>query len=455
MKQIRNITILMCMVLIAGQLFAGGFALTGVGSRATSMGGAFRGLSDDASAMFWNPAGLGFMNENSVSLGGTFIMPTATWDPSGTAVTLNPGYSAKEYEAEKSLRMFPNAFLTMTKNSRLKYGLGVFVPYGLGTTWNAYKRPTSTSAGNPLIYVDGFPEDEMLSSIAVIDIHPTVAYQLLPFLSVGAGLSAMYGTMELGKLEFDDRLGLTYMYAPISSELSGSGMGFGANMGIMFKPTQCMSIGLSGKLPSTIAMEGDATVRLWKPASQDSLGNPIAPTVLGGKTDIDADLKLPAEIGIGFASTRIPNLTLTLDYAYTMWDRLDEVVITMKDPASVLGIEKKEVVFDWENTHRVSMGAEYSMGMNKLRMGFFYDQTPIPKETQTPTLSDISDKISSNLGWGREFGKLGIEANAQWVMFSEREVTTPAYDAAMSPTNTLGVFNSNSISGNIGLSYKF
>ncbi len=51
MKQIRNITILMCMALIAGQLFAGGFALTGVGSRATSMGGAFRGLSDDASVM--------------------------------------------------------------------------------------------------------------------------------------------------------------------------------------------------------------------------------------------------------------------------------------------------------------------------------------------------------------------------------------------------------------------
>jgi hypothetical protein len=33
------------------------------------MAGAFRGLSDDPSAMYWNPAGMGFMNENSVHLG--------------------------------------------------------------------------------------------------------------------------------------------------------------------------------------------------------------------------------------------------------------------------------------------------------------------------------------------------------------------------------------------------
>lgn len=73
MTKVRTIIFVMCMTLLAGQLFAGGFALTGVGSRATSMAGAFRGLSDDPSAMYWNPAGLGFMNENSFSLGGTFI----------------------------------------------------------------------------------------------------------------------------------------------------------------------------------------------------------------------------------------------------------------------------------------------------------------------------------------------------------------------------------------------
>lgn len=454
MTKVRTIIFVMCMTLLAGQLFAGGFALTGVGSRATSMAGAFRGLSDDPSAMYWNPAGLGFMNENSFSLGGTFILPSATWDPSGTPLTGMPGYEEEEYEAEKSLRMFPTACLTMTKESRFNYGLGVYVPYGLGTTWDAYELPSQSPMG-PMVYSDGFPEDEMMSSVAVIDVHPTAAYKILPNLSAGAGLSLMYGMIDIAQLKFNEDLGATYMYAPITSELSGSGMGFGANMGLMYKPTRCLSIGISGKLPSEIAMEGDAEVYLWKPASVDSLGNPVAPVKLGGKSDIDATLKLPAEIGIGLASTRIPNLTITLDYAYTLWERLDEVKVEMKDPAAVLGTTESILLFDWENTHRVSFGMEYALACNKIRAGVFFDQSPVPEETQIPTLSDIGNKLSFNLGWGRDFGIFAVETNVQYVTFPEREVDTVALDANNDPSNVLGVYNANSISGNIGLSYRF
>src|SRR5690242_5810640 len=37
---------------------AGGFEGPGIGSRATGMGGAFIGLADDWTAIYWNPAGL-------------------------------------------------------------------------------------------------------------------------------------------------------------------------------------------------------------------------------------------------------------------------------------------------------------------------------------------------------------------------------------------------------------
>jgi len=276
MISIRNLTVLMCLVLLAGNLFAGGFALTGVGSRATSMAGAFRGLSDDPSAMYWNPAGLGFMNENSVHLGGTFILPSATWDPNGSAMSSIPGFQDKEYEAEKSLRMFPTVIATKTKDSPLKYGLGIYVPYGLGTTWDAYELPAG------MTYSDGFPKDDMLSNIAILDIHPTFAYKVSPIFSVGAGLSAMYGMIDITKMSFNPALGATYLYLPITTELSGTGFGFGANFGMMLKPMDKLNIGLSAKVPATIAMEGDADINLWKPASLDSLGNVIPASTVGG-----------------------------------------------------------------------------------------------------------------------------------------------------------------------------
>ncbi|MCD8478974.1 MAG: outer membrane protein transport protein [Candidatus Cloacimonetes bacterium] len=455
MISIRNLIILMCMVLLSASLFAGGFALTGVGSRATAMGGAFRAVSDDASAMFWNPAGLGFMNENSVHLGGTFILPSATWDPTGTTLTGIPGYAAKEYESEKSLRMFPTAFATKTKESRLKYGLGIYVPYGLGTTWDAYQLPTSQ-----FTYESGFPENEMMSSVGVVDLHPSFAYRILPNLSAGAGLSVMFGAIDIAKIGFSAVLDSTFSVpfpdiAPISTELGGAGIGFGANMGLMYKPTESLSIGLSGKLPSTISMTGEAEVYFWKP-----LLSAESPAMkVGGKSDIEADLKLPAEIGLGLAYNVMPNWTVSVDYAYTMWSRLDKVTVEMDDPIFLIpgaySISKSELTFDWEDTSRISLGTEYLLKCTKLRAGFFYDQTPIPESTQLPTLSDISDKMSFNFGFGRPFGPLELDMNAQYVMFSEREVTTAAYDAGNSPTNTLGVYNSNSISGNIGLTYRF
>jgi long-chain fatty acid transport protein len=446
MISIRNLSVLMCLVLLAGNLFAGGFALTGVGSRATSMAGAFRGLSDDPSAMYWNPAGMGFMNENSVHLGGTFILPSATWDPNGSPMTSIPGFQNKEYEAEQSLRMFPTVIATKTKESPLKYGLGIYVPYGLGTTWDAYDLPAG------LTYADGFPKDDMLSSIAVLDVHPTVAYKVSPIFSVGAGLSAMYGMIDINKMSFNPAFGASYMYLPITTELSGTGLGLGANFGMMLKPMDKLSIGLSGKLPATIAMEGDADINLWKPATVDTLGNITPASTVGGKSDIEADLKLPAEIGIGFAYQLKPNWTLSLDYSYTMWDRLDQVIIKLQDPHPLVPTGESALIFDWENTSRISLGTEYIMPCgNKFRGGFFFDETPIPEETQIPTLSDISNKMSFNLGWGRPFGAFEVELNGQYMMFTEREVEA----ADQTPNNVIGTYNSNSISGNIGLTYKF
>jgi long-chain fatty acid transport protein len=419
-------------------LFAGGFALTGVGSRATALGGAFRGLADDPTAMYWNPAGLAFLEGNSVDLGGTFILPSAKWENNGPVFTNIDGYTATEYEAESKLHPFPSLFLTMAKHPKLKYGFGAYVPYGLGTTWDAYEPPAYLAG-----FTD-FPQNEMMSSIAIIDFHPTVSYQILPFLSAGAGVSVMYGMIDLANLRFTSLTVPVAMDLPTTTDLSGSGIGIGGNLGLIFKPMRNLSIGVSGKIPTDIVMSGDIEAYTWIPPT----------TKLGGTSDIEATLKLPGEAGIGFSYMVTPKWTVNLDYAYTMWDRLEKVVVDLDDPLTVSPtpgdpqLTSAELPFMWENTSRVSLGTEYALGCNKLRLGFFYDQTPIPESTQTPTLSDISPKLSYNFGLGRNIGPIGLDLNVQYVMFSEREV-------AQGLTNFGGNYNVNSISGNINLGFKF
>jgi long-chain fatty acid transport protein len=429
MKLFRLSILFIILGTLSAGLYAGGFALSGVGSRATAMGGAFRGLSDDPTAMYWNPAGLAFQDGNSVALGGTFIMPSSKWENPNHASTasLRPG----ETESEPSFKAFPNAFLTMAKHPKLKYGLGVFVPYGLGSTWDLYETA-------PIPAWADFPENEMSSSIAVFDIHPSVAYQIMPNFSAGVGISLMYGTIDLAKMGAST----IATYNLNTTSISGSGFGFGANMGLMFKPTPCMTLGLTAKIPANINMSGDTESDDWSATA----------ATINNTWDTETTLKLPMEIGFGVSSTRIKNLTLNLDYAYTMWDRLDMVTLDLTVPG--VGVVQSDLLFNWENTSRVSLGAEYKLGCNDLRMGFYWDQSPIPESTQTPTLSDVGDKISTNIGWGRVFGKIGVDANFQYVMFGER-VVDDLNIVGTAPTNVLGTYNAQSISGNIGISYPF
>ncbi len=48
--------------------YAGEFLLEGVGARALAMGGAYVAVADDATANYWNPAGLSFLSQPEVSI---------------------------------------------------------------------------------------------------------------------------------------------------------------------------------------------------------------------------------------------------------------------------------------------------------------------------------------------------------------------------------------------------
>ena len=45
-------------LIVSGYIFSAGFLLSGIGSEAISLGGAFRAQANDYSVAYWNPAGL-------------------------------------------------------------------------------------------------------------------------------------------------------------------------------------------------------------------------------------------------------------------------------------------------------------------------------------------------------------------------------------------------------------
>ena len=58
---------------------ANGLNLNGLGSRAQGMGGAFVGIANDFSAVFWNPAGAAGFRKEMFGFYATDLIPTATY----------------------------------------------------------------------------------------------------------------------------------------------------------------------------------------------------------------------------------------------------------------------------------------------------------------------------------------------------------------------------------------
>ena len=65
------------------------FLSIGVGAKATGMGGAFTSIADDATAMYWNPAGLGFYNTKEVYFNHSNWIADISFDYFGFTIPIN------------------------------------------------------------------------------------------------------------------------------------------------------------------------------------------------------------------------------------------------------------------------------------------------------------------------------------------------------------------------------
>ena len=428
MIKLRCLFLIFSAIALVMNLFAGGIALSGAGARAMSMGGAFRGLADDYSAIFWNPAGIAYANNNTIALLSPIIIPKGEYT---TSIQTWPGlHSGKQKTADKTW-VLPNIYYVHEGNHSFNYGIGIYVPYGLGATWDMIDLPNTmykdiNNDGQleaiPLTWPAGFPKEEFVSSISIIDAHPTLSYKISDQLSVGAGMSIYYGNIEITKFIPD----ATYStYLPKIMKLNGTGYGFGANMGVFYRPNAVLSLGLSGKLPGTVKLKGDASIDVYlNNVTAPSVGL-TQPSIIKMKPDAEATIDLPADAGVGIAWKVKPNWTCSADVVWTGWKSFDCINIEL-DGQTPQGtaIPDSKLETQWKNTYRYSIGTEYLFPKNiSGRLGFFIDESPIPDNTLNPTWPDVSTKYSYNLGFGLPVSnKMYFDFQYENMQFAKREI---------------------------------
>jgi long-chain fatty acid transport protein len=335
---------------------AGALDNSSVGARAIAMGSAFTGLANDASAVYFNPAGLAFL-------------------AAGTQVDAYGYLSFTGFEYENAGRRFessetfpvPGLFVGH-RSGRLGLGFGAYVPFGGGGT--AY--PDFMGAGI-----------ELKNTAGIVAVGPAVAWALSPGLAVGGGVALHYGVLDSrAPLPIPGPVPTIADYSSDYRSVSG----WGWNLGVLYKPAPVLSLGLNVSGPSDESMDGEETMRI------DAFGieTTSASTV---------ELGTPWYVSAGLGYEPRPGLTLAVSACWMGWGSETEVVIT-----HAAGPDTR-VPTHYEDSWRVALGAEYVASRRlSLRAGLKY----VPGATQegylVPSANDVDVWVAS-LGAGVRLGK--------------------------------------------------
>jgi long-chain fatty acid transport protein len=383
--------VVMALFLSTGNLHAAGFAL--MEQSVKGLGSAFAGgaaAAEDASTLFYNPAGMVLLKGQQAAVGLHIIKTSFRFTNEGSTHVLTPltgeGLTGNNGGDAGTWNAVPNAYYTANLGNGWAVGLGIDVPFGLTTDYDAG-------------WVGRY--HALKSSIITTNINPSVAYAVTDKLSLGLGLDAMYMDGEFSSaIDFGTILaaaGGTPQRDDGRLVLNANDWGYGHNAGLLYQFTSDTRIGLTYRSKVKQKLNGSATFTV--PAKiQAILAALGSGAFVNGQAG--ADVTLPDMASLALYQRVSPQLALLADIGWTHWATLQELRIQFANS------EQPDAVttLSWKNAWQFAVGAVYTVKPQwDLRCGARYDQTPIPDaEHRTPRLPD-QDRLWTSVGTSYRF----------------------------------------------------
>ncbi len=359
---------------ITSETHAAGFAL--VEQSASGMGTAFAGAASsaqDASTIFFNPAGMTQLEGGHYAIAAHHIAPRADFQNRGSTAMLGTPLTGPEEDGGQSA-VVPNAYWVTNLSDGWKFGLGVSVPFGMSTEYSPE-------------WIGRYHAIE--SNVATVNINPSLAFRASERLSLGFGLNAQYlevtlsSAVDFGTLctlqEMNNTLppgtcgaaGLSPQSADGFAEITGDNWGYGWNAGLLYalSPDTRLGVAYRSSVRHDITGEADFTV----PAAASFM------TASGLFTDqaAQASVSLPDTYSVSAHHRVSDRLNVMADVSLTKWSRFEELRIQYPDSAQPDSVTTE----NWNDTWRIALGGDYRYSDTlTLRAGLAYDQGPVPDD---------------------------------------------------------------------------
>jgi long-chain fatty acid transport protein len=453
MKKVKIfLSVFVCLVFLCSLGFSNGLNLNGIGARAIAMGGAFVGLADDFSAVFWNPAGLGQLKRTTFGLTGMGLLPKGSYStsiPNMFYPNLDPTLDV-DAELPSTIYFGGLAGIYTPVGDSLVAGLAVYTPSGLGANWNG---PDFAEVSG----IPGIPNSNInwKSFFGIITLSPALAVNLQDRYFFGATLNVNYGMFNIGRTAgwmLDEMT--SYRIDMGQYEESSTGLGFGATLGALLKPIDQLSFGVSLRMPSIINFSGDASLGEYG-TIEGFFGLDLSAMGLQDSSDLERKVTSPMWLGIGLAFQPIEKLTVTADAHYTNWKKLSTIETSYADVIWQIFLQEEAALnLNWMDKWQFRVGAELRISDNfALRVGYYNDPAPAPDETMNVLLPSFNFN-SLTAGIGYSLDGLQIDLALEYLMGNERDIPFQFNPVTMQlDYEQPGVYNLNVLSINLSLSY--
>jgi long-chain fatty acid transport protein len=390
--EMRGMTGLVSGLILAGSVlpvWATGFRLPDQDAFATARGEAFVATADNPSAIYYNPAGITQLEGQNLRGGVYGIFSDVTYtSPLGNT-----------YKNREDLHAVPQFFYTWTLDSLpLAFGLGLYSPYGLSSRWD---QDT------------GFRTIATQGNITSYTIDPTVAWRILPNLSLGAGLKVNYADIDL-------RQGLVWPNQPFDQfRFRGNNWAVGYDVGLLWKPVEQLALGAAFRSTTSFDFKGQ-TEYYNNIAFPPGVGT--VPAFPMQRVDSSANFDLPLDVVFGVSYRPNTNWNFEFDADYTGWNCLGTVTIAQQRGFPGLLPQNVPLVLDWEPSWYFEFGATRYLGKGwSVSAGYIYNQNSVPNDHYTPLVADLD----------RHFFSLGTGYRGEHFSFDV------AYQFGIGPTHTV------------------
>ncbi len=371
--------------LFSPQASAAGFAL--IENSASGMGNAFAGgaaIADDASTVWFNPAGMMRLKGDQMSAALHVISPSAQFNDGGSTQSNGTTDIIGNEDDGGVTAVVPNFYYVTELSESSRFGVGVTVPFGLSTDYDED-------------WVGRYHATK--SEVQSININPSFAFKHNDKLSLGLGLSIQYleATLEnhidsaltcIGLLQAAGQTAGAAQTACVGGaglqpgniaqdsrqSLNADGWNWGWNIGALYDIDAQSRLGVAYRSSVEANVDGAVDFAV-DPAFQgviDGLG-PLSGFL--SNTGVTSGIDLPAQLSVSYVRDINSDFTLMADITWTEWSNFNALVIEFDNLVQPTSVQPE----NWEDSYRFAVGGNYRLDEKMLlRMGVALDQTPIP-----------------------------------------------------------------------------